>query len=113
MEGKEALPAGKVTVRFDFAYDGGGLGKGAKITLFVDGNQVAEGRIERTHPFLFSLDETADIGIDHASPVSDRYSAADSRFTEEFEWVQIDLGDDSHDHLITAEDRLNIAMARQ
>ena len=109
----EPLAPGAHQVRAESAYDGGGLGKGANITLFVDGNQVAEGHLERTHPFLFSLDETADIGIDHASPVSDRYEAADSRFTGEIEWVQIDLGDDSHDHLITPEDRLNIAMARQ
>jgi arylsulfatase len=45
--------------------------------------------------------------------VSDRYSDSDSRFTGNIDWVQIDLGDDSHDHLITAEDRLKVAMARQ
>ena len=45
---KQALPAGKATVRFEFAYDGGGIGKGGMGTLFVDGKNVATGRIERT-----------------------------------------------------------------
>ena len=31
----------------------------------------------------------------------------------QIDWVQFDIGDDSHDHLIKAEDRLTIAMARQ
>lgn len=62
---------------------------------------------------IFSADETADVGFDAASQVSDRYSDSDSRFTGNIDWVQIDLGDDSHDHLITAEDRLKVAMARQ
>ncbi len=42
------LPAGKATIRFEFAYDGGGLGKGGTGTILVNGKKVAEGRIERT-----------------------------------------------------------------
>jgi arylsulfatase len=57
------------TIVFDFAYDGGGPGKGGKGTLLVDGQKVAEGRIERTQPGLFSADETADVGIDLGTPV--------------------------------------------
>jgi arylsulfatase len=109
----ELLPPGTHEVRAEFAYDGGGLAKGAGITLFVDASKVAEGRIERTHPIVFSADETADIGVDHGSQVSDRYTDTNSRFTGDIEWVQIDLGDDSHDHLVPPEDRMRVAIARQ
>ena len=109
----EPLTPGAHEVRAQFTYDGGGLGKGAGITLFADGNQLASGHIEATHPIAFSADETADIGVDHGSQVSDRYNDTNSSFTGDIEWVQIDLGDDSHDHLITPEDRMRVAMARQ
>jgi arylsulfatase A-like enzyme len=113
--GESALPAGEHQVRMEFAYDGGGLGKGGAVTLFVDGTQVGEGRVEGTVPMLFSGDETADVGSDTASPVSDDYTSATSRFSGAVKWVQIDLGDDAEDadHLITADERLKIAMARQ
>lgn len=77
----EALTTGAHQVRAEFAYDGGGLGKGAQITLFEDGRQLATGHIDATHPILFSADETADVGFDAGSQVSDRYSDSDSRFT--------------------------------
>jgi hypothetical protein len=63
------IAAGKATIRFEFDYDGGGLGKGGDGTLFVNDKQVAKGRIERTQPMVFSADETADVGIDLATPV--------------------------------------------
>ena len=66
---KEPLKPGKSTIRFEFAYDGGGLGKGGQGTLFVNDEKVAEGRIDRTQPMVFSADETADVGIDLATPV--------------------------------------------
>jgi hypothetical protein len=47
------LPAGKATIKLDFAYDGGGRGKGGKATLSVNGTKVAEGRVENTHPNMF------------------------------------------------------------
>ena len=109
----EPLAPGAREVRAHFAYDRGGLGKGAGITLFEDGKQVTTGRIERTHPIIFSADETANVGADAGSPVSDRYSDGNNSFTGDIEWVQIDLGDDSHDHLITPEDRMRVAMGKQ
>jgi arylsulfatase len=109
----EALTPGTHQVRAEFGYDGGGLGKGAEITLLEDGKQVARGHLEATHPIAFSADETADIGVDHGSQVSDRYRDTDSSFSGDIEWVQIDLGDDSHDHLITPEDRMRVAMGKQ
>jgi len=60
-------------VRFGFKYDGGGIGKGAAGTLFVDGKPVAEGRIPQTVPIRFSLDETFDIGSDTGTPVVEDY----------------------------------------
>ena len=99
----------------EFPYDGGGLAKGGTVTLFVDGAPVGEGRVDATQPMAFSADETADVGRDTASPVSDDYDGASSVFTGRVDWVQIDLGEDAQDadHLITPEERLRVAMARQ
>jgi arylsulfatase len=78
----EPLAAGKATIRFEFAYDGGGMAKGGTGTLYVNDKKVAEGRIERTQPMIFSADETADVGIDLATPVVETIgSEARSRFT--------------------------------
>lgn len=78
----QKLAPGKHTVVFDFAYDGGGPGKGGQGTLLVDGQKVAEGRIERTQPGIFSADETADVGIDLGTPVVEAIGAeAKSRFS--------------------------------
>jgi len=76
------LPAGKSTIRFEFDYDGGGLAKGGKATIYVNDEKVGEGRIERTQPMIFSADETADVGIDLATPVVERIGAEKkSKFT--------------------------------
>jgi arylsulfatase len=86
------LPAGKHTVRFDFAYDGGGPGKGGKGTLFVDDAKVAEGRIEHTQGGLFSADETTDVGIDLGTPVVESIGAeAKSRFTGHIPKVTVEV----------------------
>jgi arylsulfatase A-like enzyme len=115
VEGDTEIPAGTHQVRMEFAYDGGGLGKGGTVTLFVDGAKTGEGRVEGTVPMVFSADETCDVGSDTASPVSDDYTSETSRFTGTVEWVQIDLDEAAEDldHLITPEERLHIAMARQ
>jgi arylsulfatase len=88
----KALAAGKSTVKVDFAYDGGGLGKGGTATLSVNGEKVAEGRIERTEPMFFSADETADVGIDLGTPVVEAIGAeARSRFTGRIPRVTVEL----------------------
>jgi arylsulfatase len=69
----QPLPAGNHVVRFKLAYDGGGIGKGATGTLFLDETQVAQGRIPRTIPVRFSLDETFDVGADTGTPVVEDY----------------------------------------
>jgi arylsulfatase len=111
--GEEPIAAGEHQVRMEFAYDGGGLGKGGTVTLYVDGAKVGEGRVEGTVPMAFSADETTDVGSDTATPVSDDYGPKTSTFTGRVRWVQIDLDVDDNDHLITPEERLRIAMARQ
>jgi arylsulfatase len=112
-EAEQAIPAGKHQVRMEFAYDGAGLGKGGKVSLFYDGKKVGEGRVERTAPMMFSADETTDVGRDTGTAVSKDYTTRTSHFTGKVNWVQIDLGKDDHDHFITPEERLNLAMARQ
>ncbi|MGZ8922794.1 MAG: arylsulfatase, partial [Methylosarcina sp.] len=88
----EALPKGKSKMVFDFAYDGGGLGKGGTGTLSVDGRKLAEGRIDKTQPMVFSADETADVGIDDATPVvAGIGQGAQTRFTGKIEKVTIDV----------------------
>jgi arylsulfatase A-like enzyme len=77
----QAVPAGKATIRFEFAYDGGGLGKGGLGTIYVNDKKVGEGRIERTQPMVFSADETADVGMDDATPVTEDYKAYENAFT--------------------------------
>ena len=67
------LPKGACTIRFDFAYDGGGTGRGGTGTLSVNGKKVAEGRIEKTVPVYFSTDDTFDVGEDWGTPVSATY----------------------------------------
>ena len=86
------LPAGKATIRFDFASDGGGPGKGGVGTLYVNDEQVAQGRIEHTQAGLFSADETADVGIDLGTPVVESIGAeAKSRFTGHIPKVTVEV----------------------
>jgi arylsulfatase len=89
---KARLKPGKAKLRFEFAYGGGGPGKGGTGRLFVDGKKVAEGRIQRTQPAIFSGDETADIGIDLGTPVVEAIgSEAKSRFTGRIPNVTVEI----------------------
>jgi arylsulfatase len=113
IEAKTPIPPGKHQVRMEFKYDGGGLAKGGDVTLYYDGNEVGEGRVEKTQPMGYSADEACDVGRDTGSPCSPEYGATGNAFTGEIAWVQIDVGDDDHSHMITAEQRFNLAMARE
>jgi len=75
VQGKEKLKPGKYSVKFEFVYDGGGPGKGGTGTISVNGVQAGTARIDRTQPGIFSADETADVGIDLATPVVERVGA--------------------------------------
>jgi hypothetical protein len=107
------IPGGTHQVRMEFAYDGGGLAKGGDVTLYHDGDAVGTGRVEATQPMVFSADETTDIGYESGTTVTPDYTAHGSRFTGTLHWVQLDTGDDDHDHFISPEERLRVAMARQ
>jgi arylsulfatase len=115
VEAEQGLPAGIHQVRLEFAYDGGGIAKGGTATLYIDGNKVGEGRIERTEPFIYSADETLDIGVDDASSVSPDYTQKTSRFIGEVNWVEIAINEaaEDFDHFITEEERYRVAMGRQ
>ena len=86
----QALPAGKATIRFEYVYDGGGPGKGGKVTISVNGQQVATGHIERTEANMFSADEGADVGLDEGTAVSSAY-AIPFRFTGKIYKVMVEL----------------------
>ena len=109
------LPAGTHQARMEFTYDGGGIGKGAGVTLYVDGQQVGEGRLERTTALFFSMDETTEIGCDMGEPVSHDYGPRGNEFNGKVNWVQIDIDAAAKDvdHLLGAEERFQLAMARQ
>jgi arylsulfatase len=115
IESGTPIPAGKTQVRMEFAYDGGGLGKGGTVTLYSDGQEVGKGRVEQTQGFIFSADETTDIGYESGTTVSPDYTAHTSKFTGKINWVQIDLGEDAADadHYIDEEERVRVIMARQ
>jgi hypothetical protein len=87
---KNGLPKGKTTLVVDFAYDGGGMGKGGKITMSANGKKIAEGRLARTIPIQFSLGEGLDIGMDIGSPIDFTYDLP-FVFTGKIEKITIEL----------------------
>ena len=90
MQAADKLAAGKHTIVVDFHYDGGGVGKGGKAVLKVDGKEVATGRIEQTVPVRVSADETLDIGEDTGTPVVRDYDVP-FRFTGSIDKVVVEL----------------------
>jgi arylsulfatase A-like enzyme len=86
----EPLPTGKSTVTVEFAYDGGGLGKGGKATLGINGKAVGSARIENTVAGRFGID-TFSVGSDTGSPVADTYKAP-FKFTGVIHRVDFALG---------------------
>ena len=113
VEGDLVVPPGNHQVRMEFAYDGGGLAKGGTVALFIDGKPAGDGRINATVPMIYSGDETCDIGSDSGTPVSEDYAGESSRFTGTVNWVELEIGDDNHDHLITPEERMRVATSIQ
>jgi arylsulfatase len=96
IESSVPIDSDEATIKLTFDYDGGGIGKGGKATLYVDGNKVAEGRIEKTQPAVFSADETADVGLDDATQVVENLfgNRDESEFTGHVTKVQITISDD-------------------
>jgi arylsulfatase len=87
----QVVAVGKATIRMNFDYDGGGIGKGGTATILVNDKQVASGRIKRTQPMIFSADETAAVGVDDATPVTADYKERDNAFTGKILNVVIDV----------------------
>jgi len=88
---KEALAPGMATIRYEFDYVGGKPGSGGTGTIYVNGEKVGEGKIVNTTPFLFSADETADVGQDIATPVTEAYAEGDNKFTGTIEKITVEL----------------------
>ena len=104
----QSLSAGKATILYEFAPDGPGMGKGGVGTISVNGQKVAEGRIEHTQCCAFSADEGADVGRDDGRPVSEAYKERNSKFTGKIHKVTIDLKemkatDSAEQHRLRAE----------
>jgi arylsulfatase len=110
-EGSQKVTPGTHQVRMEFTYDGGGIGKGGISRLFIDGVDIGSGRIEQTEAFLFSADETCDVGDEFGSPVTTDYNV--TTFTGEVNWVELELGLDDNNHLIDPSDRIRLAMGIQ
>ncbi len=90
-----ALGAGAHELQMHFDYDGGGLGRGASITL-LDGDVVlGSGRVDRTTAYYFSFDETLNIGVDLGTPVTEDYAPLDNAFTGTINFVRIDVLEDA------------------
>ncbi|HEY9263685.1 MAG TPA: arylsulfatase [Mycobacterium sp.] len=115
VEASEPVPPGTSQVRMEFEYDGGGMGRGGAVALYYDGRKVGDGRVDQTQGFIFSADETTDVGYESGTTVSPDYTHHTSRFSGKIHWVRIDLGEDAEnaDHFITPDERFRIAMARQ
>lgn len=115
IESDSKLPAGQHQVRMEFAYDGGGLGKGGTVVLYVDGNKVGEGKVGMTASMVFSADDGCDVGEDTGAPVSQDYGPQGNGFNGKIKGVQLAISDaaDNSDHLVKPEDALRVAMGRQ
>ena len=115
VEAADPLPAGDHQVRMEFAYAGGGLGKGGDVTLYVDGKAVGAGKVAATAPMVFSADDGCDVGVDTGSPVSPDYGPRGNEFTGVVKGVEIAIADAAKDadHLVSPDEAVRIAMARQ
>ncbi|AZI35218.1 arylsulfatase [Caenibius tardaugens] len=69
--GDTIVPPGAARVRYDFDYDGGGIGRGGKLCISVNDRPAGCGRMERTLTVTAGLGETFDIGQDTGDPVAD------------------------------------------
>src|SRR5262249_56480390 len=69
VEAARALPAGEHQVRMEFAYAGGGLGKGGQGTLYVDGEKGGGGAIPLTQAMGFSAADGSQRGPRSRAPL--------------------------------------------
>jgi len=109
------MPAGEHQVRMEFAYAGGGLGKGGKVTLYLDGKKDGEGEVGATLAMIFSADDGCDVGEDSGSPVAPDYPPGKNHFNGRVKGVELAIADaaENADHLVDPMDAVRIALARQ
>jgi arylsulfatase len=115
IEGATKLPAGDHQVRMEFAYEGGGLGKGGKVALYLNGKKDGEGDVGATLAMIFSADDGCDVGKDGGSAVSPDYKPGNNAFNGKIKGIQLAIADaaENSDHLVKPEDAIRMAMARQ
>jgi arylsulfatase len=115
VESAGPIPAGEHQVRMEFAYAGGGLGKGGQVTLYIDGKKAGEGQIPLTQSMVFSADDGLDVGEDTGAPVSPDYGPHGNGFNGRVKGVQLAIAEaaESADHRVAPEDAIRLAMARQ
>jgi arylsulfatase len=112
--GEEKLPTGTVNIRYHFNFEGDAPGGGGTGTIYINDQKVSEGKIDKTVPFIFSGDETMDVGGDLALPVTDDYPEGESnKFSGKINWVRVDLEEDNVSHLEPEELKYHRALARQ
>jgi hypothetical protein len=85
------IAAGKHSVKYEFVFDGGKPGAGGQSILYVDGEKVAQGKIPKTQPFVYSADEGIDVGVDNETPVSNDYKERDNKFTGTIKKITVDV----------------------
>jgi arylsulfatase len=115
-ESDRPIPPGEHQVRMEFAYDGGGLGKGGTATLYIDGKKTGEVKVPTTAAIVFSADDGCDIGMDTGAPVSQDYGPRGNEFSGRVKGVQIAIAEAAAggiDHLVSPEEAMRVAMARQ
>jgi arylsulfatase len=115
VEATTPIPSGAHQVRMEFAYAGGGLGKGGTVTLYTDGKKVGEGTIEATLMNVFSADDGCDVGEDTGAPVSPDYGPRGNAFNGKVKGVQLAIAEaaENLEHLVDPQEAVRIAMARQ
>ena len=113
VESKEKLPAGDRQVRMEFAYDGGGLGKGGKASLYVDGAKVGEGRVDATLAAIFSADDGCDVGEDSGAAISPDYKPGKNHFNGRVKGVLLSILEDDGKHQLDPQEVVRLALARQ
>jgi arylsulfatase A-like enzyme len=107
-EGQQALTPGKHTIVFDFKYDGPGFGKGGTGMLKVDDHDVASKQVPHTVPFIMTIDETFDVGVDTRTPVDDTDYQVPFRFTGKLAKLTFNLGPEQ----LSDEDRQTVGAGR-
>ncbi len=113
-ESADKMSPGEHQVRMEFAYTGSGLGKGGKVTLYVDGKKAGEGDVGMTDAMVFSADDGCEVGEDSGAPVSQDYGPHGNAFNGKVKGVFISITEvpENSDHLVSPEDAIRVAMAR-